>query len=200
MLPTLLIGDHLYADLHAYDETAPSRGDVVVYRMARNDSGSLVPYTQLPEVPAGTFIKRIIGIPGDSIRFDGATLYVNGERKTGDPSPETLAGPRGESVRVRPESLGAHSYFVWDDVHLESPDFTVFVEPDHYFLAGDNRDNSNDSRYWGTLHRDDILGRATKLYWSWDFNGTFLELFNPLVIAELLRDKTRWDRIGRHIE
>ena len=73
------------------ESAPPSRGDIVVFRLARTSSGGIVPFDQIPD-PAGTFIKRIIGIPGDSIRF-GATLYVNGERKTGDPGPETLDRP-----------------------------------------------------------------------------------------------------------
>jgi signal peptidase I len=82
-----------------------------------------------------------------------------------------------------------------------APSFeTVLVEPQRYFLVGDNRDNSNDSRYFGTIHTDDISGPAIKLYWSWDYNGTYLQLLNPSVLWALLRDKTRWERIGQPIE
>ena len=75
----------------------------------------------------------------------------------------------------------------------------VVVEPDRYFMAGDNRDNSNDSRYWGTVHRDDIVGRVTSLYWSWDFNGSSAELLNPATLWTLLRERTRWNRIGQEV-
>ena len=53
------------------------------------------------------------------------------------------------------------------------------VEPDRYFFAGDHRLHSNDSRLWGTVHRDDILSKVSIIYWSWDFNGTWLELGDP---------------------
>jgi signal peptidase I len=201
MLPTILIGDHLFADPRPYRDSSPQRGDIVVFRLARTSSGLPEPHDRNPRSPTESFIKRIVGVPGDAIRFDGAVLYVNGEAKTGDPAPETASGSQGESVQVRPESLDGHDYFAWDLAERRSPSFeTVVVEPDRYFMAGDNRDNSNDSRYWGTVHRADIVGRATKIYWSWENENSWLAMLNPAVWWHLLREKTRWDRIGQSIE
>src|SRR4030095_243981 len=66
--------------------------------------------------------------------------------------------------------------------------------------GADNRDNSNDSRYWGTLPRACSVGRATKIYWSWDNEESWLRMLDPAVVWSLIRTKTRWDRIGQSIE
>ena len=161
----------------------------------------VLPLDRNPDLPAETFTKRIVGLPGDTIRFDGAALYVNGEEKTEAVSTREISGPRGEALLLRTEVLDAASYVVADDPGRDSQSGKPFVvEADRYFVSGDNRDHSNDSRYWGTVHRDDIVGRVTKLYWSWDFNGTWIELLNPSTWWTLLRERTRWDRIGQPVE
>jgi len=73
------------------------------------------------------------------------------------------------------------------------------VEPGRYFVLGDNREHSNDSRRWGTVRRQEIAGPAFLLYWSWDFEGSFAELLDPRAWWELLARKTRWERIGEPI-
>jgi signal peptidase I len=198
MEPTILIGDHLFADPRGYE---PARGDVVVVRMARDGDRRIVPCHENPDLACEAFIKRIVGLPGDTVRFDGAALYVNEELRTGDPSFEKSTDWRGVTLSIRPESLGSRQYRIADAVDRSAPkSATVIVEPERYFVSGDNRDNSNDSRYWGTVFRADIIGRATKIYWSWDNEESWLRMLNPLVVWKLLRDKTRWDRIGQSIE
>jgi signal peptidase I len=61
-------------------------------------------------------------------------------------------------------------------------------------MLGDNRDHSKDSRVWGTVHRDDMVGKVTTIYWSWDFNGSWLEVLNPMTWFTV---EKRWDRIGK---
>lgn len=200
MIPTLMIGDYFYIDPRAYADREPARGDIVVFSVAR-DGSKVLPLDRNPDLPAETFTKRIVGLPGDTIRFDGAALYVNGEEKTEAVSTREISGPRGEALLLRTEVLDAASYVVADDPGRDSQSGKPFVvEADRYFVSGDNRDHSNDSRYWGTVHRDDIVGRVTKLYWSWDFNGTWIELLNPSTWWTLLRERTRWDRIGQPVE
>jgi len=200
MLPTLRVGDHVFADPRAYADRDPARGDIVAFRVAR-DRDRVLPLDQNPERFADTFVKRIVGLPGDEIEIDGATLVVNGEPKTGAPSSEQVFAPRNVALALRPEALGTASYVVADDPrHNRNRSKTTFVEPDRYFLAGDNRDHSDDSRNWGTVHRDDIVGRATKVYWSWEFNGPWSQLLNPSLWPTLLRQDTRWDRIGTELE
>jgi hypothetical protein len=70
------------------------------------------------------------------------------------------------------------------------------VEEGRYFMLGDNRDYSKDSRYWGTVRLAEIKGPAFVIYWSWNFNGGWGELANPVTWWTLLTDKMRWERIG----
>lgn len=200
MLPTLLIGDHLYIDPRAYADKEPARGDIVVFNVAR-DGSRVLPLDRNPDLFAETFIKRVVGLPGDTIEFDGAALVVNGNTKTEAPTPKKISGPDGRALSLRTETLESATFEIADDPNREGPSgASVVVESGRYFMAGDNRDNSNDSRIWGTVHRDDILGRVTGLYWSWDFNGSPIELLNPSTLGMLLRERTRWDRIGERLD
>lgn len=198
MEPTLLIGDHVYADPRRY---VPARGDVVVFRMTRDPSGKLAPCHERPAAPCDGFIQRIVGLPGDRVRFDGPTLYVNEVRRTGDRTFETSVDWRGASASILPEALGAHAYRIADASDRSGLAFATAVVPqERYFLAGDNRDSAYDSRYFGTVARADIVGRATRIYWSWDNRNSWAGMLNPVVVWNLLRHQTRWERIGREIE
>jgi signal peptidase I len=198
MEPTLLIGDHVYADPRDYH---PARGDVVVVSMTREPSGKLAPCHQHPDAACEGFIQRIVGLPGDRVRFDGAALYLNEERRTGDPNFEKSSDWRGASVWILPEALGTHAYRIADAADRPGPALdAVVVPPARYFLAGDNRDSAYDSRYFGTVAHADIVGRATRIYWSWHNQETWPRMLNPVVVWNLLRHETRWDRIGREIE
>lgn len=195
MNPALEIGDHFYTDASVYRRRAPERGDVAVFRVAR-DGSAIYPADRRPDLPNETFVKRVVGVPGDSIRMEGAVLTVNGKTVTGPILERSFTTYDGRSLPLRAETLGSQSYEVLDDPSRSSASTDFVVEPDRYFFAGDNRLNSNDSRYWGTVHRDDIVGKVSTIYWSWDFNGTPLELVSPSRWVELLRDRTRWTRIG----
>src|ERR1700752_686837 len=100
MEPRLLFGDHLFVDRRG-DE--PARGDVVVFRRGRDPSGGLLPCHENPHLPCEGFIKRIVAIPGDTVRFDGAALYVNEELLTREPGSERVTGPQGEAWQMRRE-------------------------------------------------------------------------------------------------
>ena len=114
------------------------------------------------------------------------------------PLDETFQDDAGNTLVVSEVTLGDRSFRTLDDpnVSIPGPADTITVEPGRYFLLGDNRDHSKDSRFWGTVRLAEIKGPAFILYWSWDFNGSWGQLLNPLTLFELLTQKMRWDRIG----
>ena len=129
MEPTLMVGDRIWAMRMA----SYSRGDIIVFRP--------------PDRPAEDYVKRVAGLPGESLRIRGGRLFINGKRV---PEPWAVFGPRGGVLR----------------------DFgPVKVPMDGYFVLGDNRDNSRDSRYFGPAARKAIFGKAYKRYWPLDRTG-----------------------------
>jgi signal peptidase I len=195
MLPTLQIGDHFYSDARAYADDGPSRGDIIIFTVAR-DGSAIYPADRRPDLPTENFVKRVVGVPGDEIQLHGATLVVNGFAVTGPPLDDRYEAPNGRSLIPRPEELDSHHYRVLDDPNLEPDVVSLTVEPGRYFVSGDNRLHSNDSRYWGTISRNDVIGEVTKIYWSWNFNGSPALLLNPLEWVRLLQSETRWERVG----
>lgn len=206
MFPTLLIGDHLFVNKFIYGAKlpftdarlpqirAPERGEVVVFTVAKQGNQTF-PADLKPDLPREEFVKRIIGLPGDEIDFRGGDLYVNGELVERRPLDEEFEAPTGERLSVSSVELGSHEFHILDDPYKSGPlgSWPVRVEPGRYFMLGDNRDNSKDSRVWGTVRHEELKGPAFILYWSWDFNGSWAEVLNPLTWWSV--DK-RWSRIG----
>jgi signal peptidase I len=116
------------------------------------------------------FIKRVIGLPGDTVSYRDKQLYVNGEKLAREPADDPGSDPR---YRVEEELLGAGAHIMQVDRLRPAPDFTVVVKPGHYFMMGDNRDNSSDSRVWGQVPERDIVGKAFAVWMHWD---TFLSI------------------------
>ncbi|MBW2315024.1 MAG: signal peptidase I [Deltaproteobacteria bacterium] len=208
MLPTLLVGDHLFVNKFAYGvkipftETrlpglrGPERGDVVVFTVARDprNPGRICPVDRCPGKPTEEFVKRIVGLPGETVevRPDG-TVRIDGRLlERGDGGADFINGV-GTELAVRDEDNGRCHYQVLDDRRMTGAVRRVKVEPDRYFMMGDNRDHSNDSRGWGTVRASEFKGPALLLYWSWDYNEGWLDLLNPLT---WLRAEKRWDRFG----
>jgi signal peptidase I len=182
---TLMTGDFLFVNKALYGAEIPivkkrlpairepARFDVVVFRS--------------PETPGMSVVKRIVGMPGDTISMQKNTIYLNAVpldephvTKT-DPAMNP-ADPRMRAWQVR--------YLVGKDPNEYRPTLKnwgpVVVPPDSFFVMGDNRDNSYDSRYWGFLGRDRIDGRPLFIYYSFDKNGML-----PLPFLTSIR----WDRI-----
>jgi hypothetical protein len=106
---------------------------------------------------------------------------------------ESFTNGVGTELAVRTERNGRCYYHVLDDRRMASSVKRETIEPGRYFMMGDNRDHSNDSRGWGTVRALEFKGPALVLYWSWDYNDGWLQLLNPLT---WLRAEKRWDRLG----
>ena len=163
MLPTLLVGDHLFVNKFIYGVKlpfsdwrspglrAPERGDVVVFtRRATRPRRPSRPICG-PDLPREEFVKRIIGLPGDRIDFRSGRVFVNGEPIEPRALGETFVDDGGHPLDVSEVTFGEHSFQILDDpnVAFPSPVETVTVEPGRYFMLGDNRDHSKDSRVLG---------------------------------------------------
>jgi signal peptidase I len=207
MFPTLLIGDHLFVNKFVYGIKIPftdirlpgirepARGDVIVFTVAKLN-GSTFPADVRPELPREEFVKRIVGLPGDRLEFRGDRVYVNGELIESKPLDDDFMDG-GIRLHRSVVKMGEHVFQTLDDPGRPAwPHPPEVIEAGRYFMMGDNRDHSKDSRSWGTVRLAEIKGPAFILYWSWDFNGSWAELINPLTWWELLSSKMRWERIG----
>lgn len=212
MLPTLLIGDHLFVNKFVYGIKVPftdlrlpglrepRRGDVVVFEVARDRFGGIYPRDLRRDLPGDRFVKRLVGLPGDTIEVRGQELWINGARVPAEFGAETVRDDTGRLLRLGSETLDGRGHAILDDPTQPGPQRAPLVlEPGRYFFMGDNRDHSNDSRLWGTVRLADMKGPAFVLYWSWAWDGAWTELVNPLTWWELLTDRMRWERLGQPI-
>lgn len=201
MLPTLSIGDHIFVNKFEYglripftkyrfwEREGPTRGEVVVFIYPVEESKD--------------FIKRVIGLPGDTIKLEGTDLFVNGkqlERKpvtvTQDPENKRRLIIKNGTIRHVPyvrgwgnfdffeEKINGHPHIVQYEKFMDRPPMEFVVPKGQYFMMGDNRDNSADSREWGFVPMDNIKGEAMFVWLSID------------------RDQggVRWSEFGRWVE
>ncbi len=164
MVPTLQVGDYILVNKYTFgirlpvlrtkvlSLNEPQRGDVMVFFP--------------PHMNDTYFIKRVVGLPGDTVSYRNKRLFVNGK----EVAEEMLAVlPEGASrYRVGLESLGDANHLFQVDETRPARDFSVQVKPGHYFMMGDNRDNSSDSRIWGQVPEKDIVGKAFAVWMHWD--------------------------------
>ncbi|HET9961780.1 MAG TPA: signal peptidase I [Nitrospiraceae bacterium] len=182
MIPTLLIGDHILVSKLSYGLQWPTncrfqpgfppitcyssqtlvsfgsvqRGDIIVFRF--------------PEDEDKDFIKRVVGLPGDTIQIRNKVVYVNG----------AAYDDKAFTQRIDPGVIDGH-------INPRDNFGPVTVPEDAYFVMGDNRDQSLDSRFWGYVRTEKIRGKAFRIYWSWSGQGSWTEW-------------VRWERFGKAIQ
>jgi signal peptidase I, bacterial type len=246
---TLLVGDFLLVTKFTYGATTPrnipftniripyfklpgfkdpERGDVIVFDFPGNRD-------ELESEEVINYIKRCVGLPGDTIYITQKTLHVNGKifpnppyaNIIGNPLPENMPNPRifpknskwnednygpirvpkaGDKIIITPENFTSWEYFVMKEgnkIELTSdnrvtvngeplPNNEYTVQRDYLFMMGDNRGNSLDSRFWGFMPVENVVGEALAIYWSWDPAIPFYDIFR-------LIGSVRWDRVGKLI-
>jgi signal peptidase I len=173
MLPSLYIGDFILVSKFSYGVRLPILNTMVV-PVGEPDRGDVMVF-RFPRDPSTNFIKRVIGLPGDVITYRGKRLSVNGEPVAVQKTallPE-LGAQRGErSLSSFLESFGQSSHAIFLDDNRQSRSWPpIVVPPEHFFVMGDNRDHSNDSRYWGFVPKENIVGKAFFVWFSWDSPG-----------------------------
>jgi len=199
MEKTLLIGDYLLVDKVHYAEggvwnsllpySAINRGDIIVFRY--------------PVQPNQHFVKRVIGIPGDRVHLYRGKVFVNG--KAVDDS--AFAIHKSEQFDSYRDNFPAGNYISpevnsrwWMEMHNVVRQGEIVVPPGEYFVMGDNRDESLDSRYWGFVPRENIIGRPFLIYWSVQRPETAAsdgKLGRLLYTLVHLPEDARWDRTFR---
>jgi signal peptidase I len=213
---TLLVGDYLFLEKFAYGYSrysfpfgippfsgripagGPQRGDVVVFKMPNANSPDYMK----------DFIKRVIGLPGDRIQMVNGQVLLNGNPvpkiKAADYVEDDPYGGVTHVPRFKETLPNGKSYYVLDRIADGPSDNTqtYVVPPGYYFMMGDNRDNSADSRYWGFLRRDYIKGKALVIYWSYqaereDYQDESAGATVKGLVSVFAHffTRTRWDRM-----
>jgi signal peptidase I len=185
MMPTLLVGDFILVNKFTYGLRLPvlgtkiipigepQRGDVFVFRYPNPDHD--------PKKQGEDYIKRVIGLPGDEITYKNKTLYINGKE-----IPQTYVGPyvgsgdegrRMAGAEIHDEMLpGSEHRTLQSRMLIPGREGTWQVPAGQYFAMGDNRDNSEDSRYWGFVPEENLVGRAFVIWMNWDGGIDFKRL------------------------
>jgi len=168
MVSTLLVGDHVFVDRLSPTSKAAYVGPLIPYREIKH--GDIIVFLH-PKEPGMYVVKRIIGIPGDRIHLHDGTVYRNGEALN-EPyvhhSGPSYSPYRDQFPAVPPDG-DSNVNPEWPMVmreHLKDGD--LVVPPDSFFGMGDNRDVSLDSRFWGFIPRENVIGRPLFIYWSFD--------------------------------
>ncbi len=193
MMPTLLVGDFILVNKFAYGIRLPLINRLI-YPLSQPQQGDVVVF-RFPQDPRIDYIKRLVGVPGDVVGYHDKSIYVNGNKisqiqlgnYTGIGS-----GSRATGASLRLEQMASEHPIL---VNPFVPDFgagcdillrgDVVVPPGHYFVMGDNRDNSNDSRCWGFVPDANLVGKAFMVWMNWDWEADG-------IIA--------WGRIGQFIK
>jgi len=177
MMPTLLVGDFILVNKFSYGLRLPvlhskitagddpERGDVIVFRYPKN--------------PSVDYIKRIVGLPGDHVAYYNKQLFING----------LAAGQviEDDYIKIDPKQARPGQLYIEEDLNGVKHDILIdknrlsiegeyVVPPGSFFVMGDNRDNSNDSRFWGVVPEENLVGKAFMVWMNWNFSENSLDL------------------------
>jgi signal peptidase I len=178
MNPTILVGDHFFLDKLAFPANYPS--SIQKYLPERTiHRGEIVAFWS-PQNPGTRLVKRVIGLPGETLEVRNREVYINGKKLN-----------ESYVVHTDPREIDQRDNF--------GP---MTIPVDSFFMMGDNRDNSNDSRFWGTAPRANIIGRPLFVYWSYEDQPYNQELTlgqsveHAASVAAHFFTRTRWQRTG----
>lgn len=190
MMPTLLIGDFILVNKYDYgirlpvlntkiiENKTPDRGDIVVFR-----------YPVDPSIP---FIKRVVGLPGDKFKYQDKILYINDE-PVGQVEIDTYqavgSGKMMDGATLSTELLDGAEHQILRMPYRQSQEVEGIVPKGHYFVLGDNRDNSKDSRYWGNVPDENLVGRAFMIWMNWDSKNGGIEWGRIGTMIDIKNDK-----------
>ncbi len=185
MEDTLLVGDFLLVNKFIYGVRTPDKIPLINVKIPwvrlpgfkKPKSGDIVVF-KYPRNPDQDYIKRCIAVGGDTVLIRDKKVYVNGKQFVNPPKSKFSSytmSPGQPDYEIMPPGAGNRDNYG-----------AVVVPKHHYFMMGDNRDNSLDSRYWGFLPEENVMGEALIIYFSWNKNAPFYRLYN----------KIRWTRIG----
>ena len=202
MEDTLLVGDHLLVDKLSYAPAGPLSRHLLPYQEPRH--GDIIVF-RYPADITQTLVKRLIGLPGDRLRITNGVVYRNGTRLNEpyvyhkyayDPAMDNFPA---ECCRPVKEEIAQEAQRAMLDRNVVTGE--VVVPPGMFFAMGDNRDNSSDSRYWGFVPRENLMGKPFLIYWSYrastedltgESAGSVISHFIDL--GEHFFTRTRWER------
>jgi signal peptidase I len=202
METNLLVGDHLLVDKLAYAPAGAVSKHLLPYQEPKH--GDIIVFRYPPELRE-TLVKRLIGVPGDRIKIERGTVYRNGvalkepyirHLSWYEPSIDNFPGACCLPVKEEAAQQAQREMLEQNVANGE-----VVVPPGHYFAMGDNRDNSSDSRYWGFVPRENIIGKPIVIYWSYEAstedllgNSTSSVFAHLIDLGQHFFTRTRWDR------
>ena len=179
--PTLMVGDFVAVNKFAYGLRLPV-WEKKVLPISDPKTGQIAVF-RWPPNPSYDYIKRVIGVPGDKISYHNKILTVNGQEAKRTFVEYTIDESSGKAVAKYKENLNGVVHDIYIRADVPAVDFDVVVPPGNYFMMGDNRDDSADSRFWGFVPDNYLRGKAFLVWMSW--NGKAGNL--------------RWSKIGRLI-
>ena len=192
---TVMVGDHLLVDKLSYAPpgsisryflpyTEPKRGDIIVFRYPMDISQN--------------YVKRVMGVPGDHLHIVNKVVYLNGKPLLNEPYAQHIFSnpdPYRDNFPTDPDGPVVDRALKMLAEHVQNGE--LVVPPDSYFAMGDNRDNSLDSRYWGFVPRENIIGKPLLIFWSYDAPTADLVGYSSDHFIDLAKNfffKTRWNR------